>query len=217
MGDRKLRTQLIRLAYQQPELREDLLPLIREAEDKEAYLVETFDDPFVRTWPKLLKEIAPKLELVDFRTFMREEGNTIVEHPVRGIPVKVKSLKPETGGAELRDQLFHEWRKPRVEKNWKTVVSYISKNTGNKVNEVSRNLKNNMGQMMSGASGWTRDLVQDVWSSIAGAAPDRVRGYFPKNAGELTSERELRTGLIRLAHQNPDLRADILALFNDDD
>jgi len=91
MGDTQLKKQLVRLAHEHPEFRGDLLPLLREAEDKEAYLVETFDDPFVRTWPKLLKEISPKLDLVDFRTFMREQGDVLVDHPVRGVPVKIKS------------------------------------------------------------------------------------------------------------------------------
>ena len=96
MGDRVLKSQLIRIAHANPEFRGDLLPLIREAGDKEAYLVDTFDDPFVRTWPKLLQEISGRLDMVDYRTFLAEQGDAIVEHPIRGVPVKIKSLKPET-------------------------------------------------------------------------------------------------------------------------
>lgn len=226
MGDHKTVAKLIRIAHENPEFRGDILPLIKEAaEDKAAYLVETFEDPFVRTWPKLLKDISGRLDLVDFRTFMRDQGDAVVEHPVREIPVKVKSLKGPDGVA-LRDSLFKEWRSPRAEKNWKTVVSYISKNTGNKVQEVGRNLQKHLGDLITQTSGQGQEAAKDVWSSIAGAYKSvdrRLQRYLGEGLGykfastDLASERELRRGLIRLAHANPDIRSDILTILTEED
>jgi len=73
---------------------------------------------------------------------------------------------------------------------------------------------------MTQTSGWTRDVVQDVWSSIAGAyqkIPSALSRYMPKFAAEeLASEKELRNGLVRLAYHQPEIRSEILALLNED-
>lgn len=223
MSTESIKGQLVRIAHANPEFRDDLLPLIQEA-DKQAYMVPTFDDPFVRTMPKLLKEVEHKLEDVTFRGFIRDQGDVVVENPVNGASVKVRSLKGRDGVA-VRDRLFKAWRDPRSIRNWKILVSYISKNTGNKVQEVGRNLQKTLGDMLTQTGGGINSLAQSVWNSVAGAyrttdrrlekALNPALSSLGLRAASAHPELELRSGLIRLAYENPEIRSDVLEILEE--
>ena len=123
-----IKGDLIRLAHSNPGIRADLLPLVKSA--------ERFD-PFVRTWPKLLKDIASKVQDVTFRGFLDLEGDNYVVDPDSGVEMKIRSLK-SPGGIKLRNKLFKQWRSKRVWFNRKLVINLIARNTGKKVSVVKK-------------------------------------------------------------------------------
>ena len=87
-----LRTKLIRLAHAKPELREKILPLIKQADEGEE---EAKAGPSKRPGGKFIQ-------------FMKEMGDEKVRNPDTGNDVKLKSLKGERG-KKLQKEKFDKW------------------------------------------------------------------------------------------------------------
>ena len=86
-----LRAKLIRLAYAKPELREKILPLIKQADEDE----EAKAGPSKRPGGKFIQ-------------FMKEMGDEKVRNPDTGNDVKLKSLKGDRG-RKLQKEKFEKW------------------------------------------------------------------------------------------------------------
>lgn len=90
----RLRSKIIRLAYTNPELREELLPLLKTADEGEEE-----SEPASGGKGKLSGK---------FIEFMEFAGDTTVRNPDTGNTVKIKSLKGPRG-KKLVQKLFQEW------------------------------------------------------------------------------------------------------------
>ena len=94
-----LRTATIRLAYENPELRPYLLPLIAEDEGDEG-------------------SSSSSGVSGDMVEFMKEFGDKIIRNPDTGNYVKVKSLKGDKGKRYVKEQ-FLKWKEKRDKKEKK--------------------------------------------------------------------------------------------------
>ena len=87
-----LRSKIIRLAHEKPELRSKLLPLLKESSDEGE---EAKAGPSKRPGGKFVQ-------------FMKEMGDEKVRNPDTGNDVKLKSLKGEKG-KKLQKEKFEKW------------------------------------------------------------------------------------------------------------
>ena len=164
-----LRSQLIRLAHNKPELRSKILPLIKQADEGEE---EAKAGPSKRPGGKFIQ-------------FMKEMGDEKVRNPDTGNDVKLKSLKGDRG-KKLQHEKFEKWLASQ---------------------EKSKGKSDEKGGKPPAKSEGTKDKGPDNKPSGGSAAIQKVLKGDKKAS--------LRSSLIRLAHEKPELRDHLLPILKE--
>lgn len=213
MKENQLLEDLVKVASENPELREQLLPVITKNAERM--------DPFYRTFPKLFKDIAGKLQPVNYSTFKNEMRGIFETDPDTGRQFHLIDAKTP-GAKALRRQKFEEWKAPRVAHNRKIIVTYVARNTKNRVQHVKRTLLRDVKRSAKENPGLNRlyryILVATGYAQDMKDAAVKLVSSSDKPAAnlKLASELRMRSDLVKLAAEDPTYAAEIYDMLLDD-
>lgn len=206
-----LRNKIIRLAHENPELRKDLLPLIKQSGD------------FTKTEWEAHKKKHPGAEEKDHNI---TDGGKEKGGENKSESKQTSNYSKNVGGLKswVEDEMSAESFQKELDERFDSLVKsdYDWMKDGNsdeaRQDGIASFLDAELRDMIpepeddDDADELDRE-IEDAAHDIAGAMLKDYKKLMKSDGKTTEKKSSLRTELIRLAHENPDLRSDILPLF----
>ena len=223
-----LRSKLIRLAYQNPSLRADILPLVKTSGIEDELEGQKFPNPetgnqvsFGSLPPKAQAEIRKKFnesKEKDKKDKKEKKEDKSEKNPYSGMSKKELTEKQKTiGNFEWSKGKAIAQNKKKLEKQ-KNTIQYLSDVISGKKKPSGTDFDDNKARekKLEKAEAELKEIETALKKSEEDY--DRVAEkakQIDKALKDLKSEKKatLRDNLIKLAYRNPDLRKDILPLL----